>query len=145
LANHINSNPWQKIAKALLNWNKWSGNTKKCYFGSYSENSLVQDFLRKNMKKGFILSALVAMPTLFWAAPSVAAVYIKYSNKDSKEHVMKASMDGVTKEVTFEGNTTGAATIQGSGKAAVIETSCGKVEVKDEAKIEIKNGCIKVQ
>jgi hypothetical protein len=97
------------------------------------------------MKKGFILSALVAMPTLFLAAPSLAAVYIKYSNKDSKEHVMKASMDGVTKEVTFEGNTTGAATIQGSGKAAVIETSCGKVEVKDEAKIEIKNGCIKVQ
>jgi hypothetical protein len=97
------------------------------------------------MKKGFILAALATIPILFLTAPAFAAVYIKYSNTDSKEHVMKARMDGVTKEITFEGNTTGAATIQGSGKAAVIETSCGKVEVKDDAKIEIKNGCIKIQ
>ncbi|WP_257210051.1 hypothetical protein [Nostoc linckia] len=53
-------------------------------------------------------------------------------------------MDGSTKEVTFNGRTTGAATIQGSGRSAVIETSCGKVEVKDDSKIEIKDGCIKV-
>ncbi|WP_413200611.1 hypothetical protein, partial [Nostoc piscinale] len=64
--------------------------------------------------------------------------------QDSTKHVMTVKMDGQTKEVTFNSNTTGAATIQGSGKVAVIETSCGKVEIKDESKIEIKNGCIKV-
>ncbi|WP_228045623.1 MULTISPECIES: hypothetical protein [unclassified Tolypothrix] len=57
---------------------------------------------------------------------------------------MKVQMDGSTKEVTFNGRTTGATTIQGSGRSAVIETSCGKVEVKDDSKIEIKDGCIKV-
>ncbi|NJL11239.1 MAG: hypothetical protein HC908_16725, partial [Calothrix sp. SM1_7_51] len=82
------------------------------------------------MKKAFLLASLTVIPTLCFSSPSLAAVYIKYSNTDSKEHVMKAQMDGQTKEVTFEARTTGAATIQGSGKAAVIETSCGKVEIK---------------
>jgi hypothetical protein len=53
-------------------------------------------------------------------------------------------MDGSTKEVTFNGSTTSASTIQGSGKKAVIETSCGNVEIKDDSKIEIVKGCIKV-
>lgn len=96
------------------------------------------------MKKFLSLLALTTVSTLYLQTPVSASVYIKYSNQDSKEHVMKAKMDGVIKEVTFEARTTGAATIQGSGKAATIETSCGKVEVKDDAKIEIKNGCIKV-
>jgi hypothetical protein len=96
------------------------------------------------MKKTILLIALSVLPTIALASPSLAAVYIKYSNGDSEKYVMKVKMDGQTKEVTFEGRTTGAATIQGSGKAATIETRCGNVEVKDDAKIEIKNGCIKV-
>ncbi|MBD2359093.1 hypothetical protein H6G41_31655 [Tolypothrix sp. FACHB-123] len=96
------------------------------------------------MKKSHLFAVLAAMPTLFLPSASFAAVYIKYSNQDSTKYVMKVQMDGLTKEVTFNGSTTGAATIQGSGKAAMIETSCGKVEVKDDSKIEIKNGCIKV-
>lgn len=97
------------------------------------------------MKKTFILAALALMPTVAFAMPSVATVYIKYSNQDSQKHVMKVRMDGSNKEVTFEARTTGAATIQGSGREAAIETACGKVEIKDDSKIEIKNGCIKIQ
>ena len=97
------------------------------------------------MKKTFILAIVAALPTFALSMPAVAAVYIKYSNQDSQKHVMKVRMDGSTKEVTFEARTTGAATIQGSGRAATIETACGNVEIKDDAKIEIKNGCIKIQ
>ena len=73
-----------------------------------------------------------------------AAVYIKYYNKDSKKHKMTVKMDGSTKTVKFSGSTTGAVTIQGSGKKCIIETACGKVEVNDGDKIEIKDGCIKI-
>ncbi|MBD2214716.1 hypothetical protein [Nostoc linckia] len=96
------------------------------------------------MKKILLLAMLSAIPSIIFSSPSWASVYIQYSNKDSDKHVMKVQMDGSTKEVTFNGRTTGAATIQGSGRSAVIETSCGKVEVKDDSKIEIKDGCIKV-
>jgi hypothetical protein len=101
--------------------------------------------MMNSMKKALLFTALTAMPTLIWSASASAAVYIRYSNQDSQEHVMKVQMDGQTKEVTFEGNTTGAATIQGSGTVAIIETTCGKVEVKNDSTIEIKNGCITVQ
>jgi hypothetical protein len=97
------------------------------------------------MKKAFFLVSLVSIPILCLPGSAFASVYIKYYNKDSQKHVMKVQMDGLTKEVTFNGSTTGAATIQGSGKAATIETACGKFEIKDDAKIEIKNGCIKLQ
>jgi hypothetical protein len=96
------------------------------------------------MKKALLLVILATIPTFCLSSPSLAYVYIKYENKDSEKHVMKVQMDGLSKEVTFNGRTTGAATIQGSGKNAVIETSCGKFEVKDDSKVEIKNGCIKL-
>ncbi|NJR32457.1 MAG: hypothetical protein HC778_06015 [Chamaesiphon sp. CSU_1_12] len=96
------------------------------------------------MKKAFLFVSLVAMPILLLPSSSFASVYIKYYNKDSQKYVFKVQMDGMTKEVTFNGSTTSASTIQGSGKKAVIETSCGKVDITDDAKIEIKNGCIKV-
>jgi hypothetical protein len=96
------------------------------------------------MKKAFLLVSLVAMPILLLPGYSFASVYIKYYNKDSQKYVFKVQMDGMTKEVTFNGSTTSASTIQGSGKKAVVETSCGKVEITDDSKIEIKNGCIKV-
>lgn len=96
------------------------------------------------MYKTALSIALSIIPAIAFAHPSIASVYIKYSNNDSDKHVMKVQMDGQTKEVTFNGNTTGAATIQGSGKVATIETPCGKVEIKDDSKIEIKKGCIKI-
>lgn len=74
---------------------------------------------------------------------SFATVYIKYYNKDSVKHKFVVKMDGQTKEVEFSSSTTSATTIQGSGTKAIIVTKCGEVEVKDNSKIEIKDGCIK--
>lgn len=72
-----------------------------------------------------------------------ASVYIKYYNKDSQVWKFKVKMDGQNKEVTFNGSTSGATTIGGSGTKAIVETKCGDVEVANDSKIEIKDGCIK--
>ncbi|MCD6066838.1 MAG: hypothetical protein K0S33_1664 [Bacteroidetes bacterium] len=92
------------------------------------------------MKKFVLLSTLVI--TAFGS--TFAAVTIRYYNKDSKSHTFDVKMDGSTKEVTFDASKTSSVTIQGGGKTCIIETSCGKVEVKDGANIEIKDGCIKI-
>jgi hypothetical protein len=85
-----------------------------------------------------IFTSLLYIPEAF------AYVTIRYYNKDSKDYTMKVTMDGQTKEVKFSGSRTASVTIQGSGTKCTIETSCGKVEIKDGANIEIKDGCIKV-
>ncbi len=72
------------------------------------------------------------------------AVTIRYYNKDSQSHTMKVSMDGNSKEVQFDASKTSSTTVQGSGTKCVIESKCGKVEVKDGQNIEIKDGCVKV-
>jgi hypothetical protein len=92
------------------------------------------------MKKALLVIVFV----LVGLAESFAAVTINYYNKDSKTYKWKVTMDGNTKEVTFDNSRTSAVTVQGSGKVCVIETDCGKIEVKDGAKIEIKDGCIKI-
>jgi hypothetical protein len=96
------------------------------------------------MKKAISLLLLTTVSSLSFVSSASASVYIKYYNKDSQKYVWKVQMDGLTKEVTFNGSTTSASTIQGSGKLATIETPCGKVEIKDDSKIEINKGCIKV-
>lgn len=73
-----------------------------------------------------------------------ASVYIQYYNKDSQKWTFKVRMDGSTKQVEFNGSTSGAATIGGSGTKAIVETRCGDVELHNETKIEIKDGCIKI-
>jgi hypothetical protein len=83
--------------------------------------------------------------TLIYSSTVFAAVTLNYYNKDSKSYKWKVNMDGSSKEVSFDASKTSATTIQGSGKKAVIETDCGKVEVEDGMKIEIKDGCIKKQ
>lgn len=90
------------------------------------------------MKK-LILTAVVAV----MASQAFCAVTIRYENRDSKKVTMKGRMDGSDKEVTFE-NATSSVTIQGSGTKCMIETKCGKVEVKDGDHIIIKDGCIKM-
>lgn len=72
-----------------------------------------------------------------------AAVTINYFNRDSQVWTWKVKIDGLTKEIVFNGSTTAAITIQGSGKKATVQTKCGEVEVSDGAKIEIKDGCLK--
>lgn len=92
------------------------------------------------MNRIVIIAALV----LTLGINAFASVYIKYSNKDSETHKFQVKKNGSTSTVEFRGSTTGAATIQGSGDTAVIVTKCGKVTIKTNAKIEIKNGCIKI-
>ena len=92
------------------------------------------------MKKGILILIL----SIFSFSSIFGSVYIKYYNKYSKNHKFKVTMDGSTKEVEFRSSTTGATTVQGSGTKCIIETSCGKVEVKADDKVEIKDGCIKV-
>lgn len=97
-----------------------------------------------NMKKALLFLAMVTVPTLCFPTLCLADVYIKYSNKDSQKYVMKVEMNGLIKEVTFNAQTSSAATIQGNSKTSVIVTPCGKVEVKNDSKIEIEKGCIKI-
>ena len=92
------------------------------------------------MKRIVVISALA----LTLGVNAFASVYIKYSNKDSQTHKFKVKKNGSTTTVEFRGSTTGAATIQGSGDEAIIITKCGEVKIKTNAKIEIKNGCIKI-
>ena len=72
------------------------------------------------------------------------AVTIRYYNKDSQSHTMKVSMDGNSKEVQFDGSKSSSVTVQGSGSSCVIESKCGKVEVRDGQNVEIKDGCVKL-
>lgn len=89
--------------------------------------------------------SMMLFASLFIATFASAAVTIRYYNKDSKTHVMKVSMSGSTKEVEFGASKTASVTIQGSSTTCVIETSCGKITVKDGAEIVINNGCITVK
>lgn len=99
---------------------------------------------KTKMKKALLFLVMVTVPILCFPSLCRADVYIKYSNKDSEKYVMKVEMNGLTKEVTFNARTTSAATIQGNSKTSVIITPCGKVEVKNDSKIEIEKGCIKI-
>lgn len=74
-----------------------------------------------------------------------AAVTIRYYNKDSKTHKMTVKISGSSKTVEFGSSRTASVTIQGSGTEAEIETSCGKIKVKDGDNIEIKDGCITIK
>lgn len=94
------------------------------------------------MKKNLLLGAIALF---FTATTAFSAVTIRYYNKDSKAHTMKVKMDGSNKEVTFDASKTSSVTIQGGGTSCRIETSCGTIEVKDGANVEIKDGCITVK
>ena len=91
------------------------------------------------MKKTILALGLVSMMGM----NAFASVYIKYYNKDSTTWKFVVKMDGSTKEVEFRGSTTGATTIGGSGTKAIVTTKCGDVEIVNDSKIEIKDGCIK--
>jgi hypothetical protein len=97
-------------------------------------------------KLNFMKQKHLFITIVFFFICSIASAYvtISYYNKDSKAHKFKVNMDGNSKEVVFDASKTSAVTVQGSGKLCVIETPCGKVEIKDGMKIEIKDGCIKV-
>jgi hypothetical protein len=87
---------------------------------------------------------LICFGLLLSFSSAFADIYIQYYNKDSEAHTIKVYLNGQTKEVKFSGSTTSAVTVQGSGKKCILETKCGKIEIEDGAKIEIKDGCIKI-
>ncbi|TAE26153.1 MAG: hypothetical protein EAZ92_11100 [Candidatus Kapaibacterium sp.] len=96
------------------------------------------------MKHALVLASLAIAPFLFAPSEAKATVYIQYYNKDSQVHKFKVLIGGMDKEVEFGNSRTSSVTIQGGGNTCVIETKCGKIEVKDGAKVEIKDGCIKI-
>jgi hypothetical protein len=89
---------------------------------------------------------LLTIAAFFLAVSLISAnVTIRYSNKDSKTHKMNVKIAGSSKTVEFGSSRTATVTIQGGSSECVIETSCGKITVKDGATIEIVDGCIQVK
>lgn len=93
------------------------------------------------MKKLFLTISVIFL----FASITEAAVSIRYSNSDSKTYTMDVSIGGSTTTVEFGGSRTASVTIQGGSETCIIETTCGKVTVKDGDTIEIKNGCISIK
>ena len=78
------------------------------------------------MKKTILALGLVSL----FGMNAFASVYIRYYNKDSQVWTFKVKMDGQNKEVTFNGSTSGAATIGGSGTKAIVR-SLASLPVED--------------
>jgi uncharacterized protein YxeA len=99
-----------------------------------------------NLKKEHMKKAAILIITLLFIATThmFGAITIRYSNKDSKNLVIKFTLDGSSKEVTFDAGKTSSVTIQSTSKKCYLVTKCGKVEIKDGDTIEIKDGCIKI-
>jgi len=93
------------------------------------------------MKKIMLTMVVLVVFTI----TSIAAVTLRYYNKDSETHTFKVKMSGSTKEVTFNKSTTSSVTIQGGADECIIYCACGEVKVKGGDNIEIKDGCIKVK
>ncbi len=93
------------------------------------------------MKIKIILSSLAFL----FIANIASAFTIKYYNKDSKNYTMEVKSNGSTQKVEFNSSTSGATSIQTSASEVEIKTACGWVKVKNDAKITIKDGCIKVE
>jgi hypothetical protein len=100
--------------------------------------------MKKSLKHALVLASLAIAPVFFTPTEAEAKVYISFYNKDSETHKFKVRIGGMDKEVEFGNSRTSSVTIQGGGDVCVIETKCGKIEVKDGAKVEIKDGCIKI-
>ena len=89
------------------------------------------------MKKLSIAGVLVAG----LAGSAWAAVTVEYHNNDDKNHTFEAVCSGSHETLRVDANTTGAATIQGSGPCKVKHAG-GEIELSGGEKIEIKNGVI---
>lgn len=90
------------------------------------------------MKRVLVLAAF------FVATSAFAAVTVRYHNGDSSKHTFDAVCSGSKSQLVTDGNTTGSATIQGSGPCKVKHAG-GEVELKGGENIDIKNGKISVK
>jgi hypothetical protein len=75
----------------------------------------------------------------------VSAFTIRYYNNDSKNYKMEVRSNGSTQAIEFTSSTTRSTSVQTSASEVEIKTECGWVKVKNDAKITIKNGCIKIE
>ncbi len=78
------------------------------------------------------------------ASQALAAVTVRYHNGDSQKHTFAAVCSGSKSQLVTDGNTTGSATIQGSGPCKVKHAG-GEVSLSGGEKLEIKGGKISVQ
>lgn len=90
------------------------------------------------------LAVLVVVATLTVAGSALAAVTVQYHNGDSQRHTFDAVCSGSKASLVTDGNTTGTATIQGSGPCKVKHAG-GEVELKGGEKLEIKDGKISLK
>jgi hypothetical protein len=85
--------------------------------------------------------SLAAVFVLASTAVAHAAVTVRYHNGDSKKHTFDAVCSGSKATLVTDGNTTGTATIQGSGPCKVKHAG-GEIELKGGEQLEIKDGKI---
>jgi hypothetical protein len=69
------------------------------------------------------------------------AVTVQYHNGDSQRHTFEAVCSGSKQKLVTDANTTGTATIQGSGPCKVKHAG-GEILLKGGEKLEIKKGAI---
>jgi hypothetical protein len=89
---------------------------------------------------------MFSLTLVFIAFVNIASAFtIKYYNNDSKSYKMEVRSNGSTQVIEFSSSTTSSASVQTSASEIEIKTDCGWIKVKNDAKITIKNGCIKIE
>lgn len=93
------------------------------------------------MSKAIGLSTLAFLAL---ASGAQAAVTVDYRNHDSVERVFEAICSGSRASITFEGGTTGAATMQGSAPCK-IRSGDRDVELRGGEDVEIRDGILLIK
>ncbi len=94
------------------------------------------------MKKRILF--VITISLLFISSTVFAGVTLRYYNKDSGSHSFRVKICGSSSSVTFGGSRTASTTIQGCSNATIY-SNCGSVSVRNGDRVEIRNGCVKVQ
>lgn len=88
--------------------------------------------------------ALCTFAFLAFTFAAQAAVTVDYRNHDSVERVFEALCSGSRTKITFEGGTTGAATMQGSAPCK-IRSGDQDIELHGGEDVEIRDGILLVR
>lgn len=104
------------------------------------EGSRARRVSRRMLKKTLLAFTFVCAS----AGVASAAVTVRYHNGDSQKHVFEAVCSGSKSKLETSGNTTGSATIQGSGPCKVSHAG-GTIELRGGEQLEIKNGKISIK
>jgi hypothetical protein len=91
-------------------------------------------------------SVLALMAIALFAFNAQAGLFLRYENHDSKKYKFKVKTCGSTEDLTFESSTSGSTNVQtGCDNGVILETSCGEVKIKNNDKVSIKDGCVKIE